>query len=310
MGDPADRQSSVPWSLVYDLQIPQDPGLEFRLCPSIRTFGPGGRPGALPPHCPEQNHDGNVLCPFGFWGRSCVLEQPASCSRMIQHVLTGDTPISVAMVIDPGLDSTLTKRHAESLKKLLPGSALQVFTVSDPSELARVLAPETMDIAYLYCHGGYHKMARNALPSSVLRFGTAFLHPVDVGSWRRSADFWPRPHWPDRKPLVVLNGCNTTELTTATLSNFVDAFVNRAGAAGVIGTEVAVEQGMAGWALELLIQHIVTGHTSVGDALRRVRWLMINRGNTMGLAYTMYCMAGLQLRSATAFPTPVDNPEG
>jgi uncharacterized membrane protein YeaQ/YmgE (transglycosylase-associated protein family) len=101
--------------------------------------------------------------------------------------------------------------------------------------------------------------------------------------------------------LVVLNGCHTTELTTATLANFVDAFVNRAGVAGVIGTEVTVEQGMAGWIVEMLLQLLVEG-ASVGQALRQARWQMMSRGNTMGLAYTPYCVAGLRIRT-TRNPT-------
>lgn len=34
-----------------------------------------------------------------------------------------------------------------------------------------------MDVAYLYCHGGYYKLAANALPSPVLRFGTSMTEP-------------------------------------------------------------------------------------------------------------------------------------
>jgi hypothetical protein len=181
-----------------------------------------------------------------------------------------------------------------ALHAALPPDAVRCWTVDSPGALAELLAEESMDIAYLYCHGGYHKLAANALPTPVLRFGTSMVDPVEVANWRRSG-FWLRPHWGYRKPLVVLNGCHTTELTTATLSSFVDVFTNRAGASGVIGTEVTVEQGMAGWVAEQLLQLLVDG-TSAGDALRIVRWRMINRGNVMGLAYTLYCVAGLRLR--------------
>jgi hypothetical protein len=34
----------------------------------------------------------------------------------------------------------------------------------------------------------------------------------------------------------------------------------------------------------------------VGQALRDLRWHMIARGNVMGLAYTLYAVAGLRLR--------------
>ena len=300
IGDP-DRQHPVPWSLVYDLRIPQDPRRPFRICPSVHAFGPGGAAGgedaAVPPHCPEPDHGGNVLCPFGFWGLACVLEQPPSAERVVWHVLDGAEPVSVAMAVDPGLDGGLTTRHLARLRSLLPDCTVTDQTITDPDELARALAGETMDVAYLYCHGGYHQLASNAMPSPVLRFGGTVLDPVEVGNWRRDATLWPRPHWPHRKPLIVLNGCHTTELTTATLSNFVDAFANRAGAAGVIGTEVTLEQGMAGWAMEMLLRLLVDG-ADVGTALRQVRWRMISRGNVMGLAYTPYCVAGLRIRPA------------
>ena len=65
----------------------------------------------------------------------------------------------------------------------------------------------------------------------------------------------------------------------------------------VVGDEVSVEQGMAGWVMEMLLRLLVDG-ASAGDALREVRWRMIGRGNTMGLAYTLYGSAGLRLRPA------------
>jgi hypothetical protein len=293
IGDP-DRQHPVPWSLIYDLPMPQDPGGGYRVCQSVRRFGPEGTGEPVPPHCPEPDHAGSVLCPFGFWGLSTVVEQPASTDSLVWHVFSGAVPTRVELATDPRLDGLLTDRHLAVLDSALPPGTVHRSIIETPRDLAAVLAPETMDIAYLYCHGGYHKLADNALPSPVLRFGASMLDPVTVANWRRDGA-WPRPHWPSRKPLIVLNGCHTAELTTATLSSFVDAFANRAGAAGVIGTEITIEQGMAGWAVEQLLLLLVDG-ASAGQALRALRWQMINRGNVLGLAYTLYCVAGLRLR--------------
>jgi hypothetical protein len=63
----------------------------------------------------------------------------------------------------------------------------------------------------------------------------------------------------------------------------------------VLGTEVALEQGLAGWALELMLASLAAGAT-VGEALRSLRWAMLRRGNVMGFAYTPYCLANLMLR--------------
>jgi hypothetical protein len=291
ISDP-DRQHPVPWSLIYDL--PMDSGGEYRVCPSVRRFGPSGTGEPVPAHCPEPDHTGNVLCPFGFWGLSTVVEQPASTGSLVWHVFSGAVPARVELATDPRLDGSLTERHLAALDSVLPHGTVHRSTVESVRQLAEILALETMDVAYLYCHGGYHKLAANALPSPVLRFGTSTLDPVTVANWRRDGG-WPRPHWPSRKPLIVLNGCHTTEFTTATLSNFVDAFANRAGASGVIGTEITVEQGLAGWVMEQLLALLIDG-ASAGQALRQVRWQLINRGNVLGLAYTLYCVAGLRLR--------------
>jgi hypothetical protein len=94
---------------------------------------------------------------------------------------------------------------------------------------------------------------------------------------------------------VVINGCHTAELVSGSLTSFVDAFANRAAAAGLIGTEITIEQGIAGWAMELFLTELYRGKT-VGEALRNARWTMFARGNLMGLAYTPYCLAGLTLR--------------
>ncbi|MEO6090471.1 MAG: hypothetical protein ABIQ18_45960 [Umezawaea sp.] len=299
IADPAisnpDRSHPVPWSLVYDLPMPQDPNAEYDVCPSVARFGPGGSDGPVPPHCPEPGHSGNTLCPFGFWGLSCVVEQPASTGSVTWHVHTGRVHEAISVAVDPGLDQRLTEGHLAELRTSLPPGSVVSSQVRTPGQLAEALASETMDVAYLYCHGGYYKLAANALPSPVLRFGTSMVDPVEVANWRRNRAVWPRPHWPSRKPLVVMNGCHTAEMTTATLANFVDAFANRAGAAGVIGTEVTMEQGMAGWAMARFLRLLVDGAT-VGQALRDLRWHMIARGNVMGLAYTLYAVAGLRLR--------------
>lgn len=299
VADPAisdpNRIGPVPWSLVYDLLMPQDPNAAFAVCPSVARFGPGGAGGPVPPHCPEPEHVGNTLCPFGFWGLSSVVEQPASTGSVTWHVHSGQVPEAVEVAVDPGLDERLTATHLTDLQAALPAGSVMTSRVTSAGQLAEALAAETMDVVYLYCHGGYHKLAANALPSPVLRFGTSLVDPVEVANWRRNSAVWPRPHWPRRKPLVVMNGCHTAEMTTATLSTFVDAFANRAGAAGVLGTEVTVEQGMAGWAMTGFLRSLVDG-ASAGQALRELRWRMLGRGNVMGLAYTLYAVAGLRLR--------------
>jgi len=287
----------VPWSAVYDLPVGADPG-SYSVCPSVRRFGPDGNGEAVPAYCPiDHADDEDVLCPFGFWGLSCLIEQPQSANYDLTQVVTDadDTvPVSLLVVTDPDLDATITRQHVANLKSRLQKSVSNPAIVSS-RDLALALGPEDMDVAYLYCHCGYQKLSDRAVPSAVLRLGTQSIGPLDVSKWARSPRLWPRPHWPNRKPLVVLNGCHTVDFTNATLSDFVSAFVDRAGAAGVIGTEVAVEQNLASFLMELFLTDLAAGATT-GDALRDTRWQLVRHGNLMGLGYTPYCLSGLRLR--------------
>lgn len=152
-----------------------------------------------------------------------------------------------------------------------------------------------MDVVYLYCHGGRDRPAGATAADAVLELGRQDrFKPLDVSMWARSK--WASDHWRSRHPVIVLNGCHTTEMLPDTLGDFVVGFV-AARAAGVIGTEVSLDQRFAGTAMELFLAALHAG-ASVGQAMRHMRWELLGRGNVMGLAYSPYCAATLALRRA------------
>jgi hypothetical protein len=251
----------VPWPLVYDLPFTDGP---YRLCASVGQFGPFGAGGEVPAHCPAPDHSGNVLCLFGFWGLSSVLERPVG--PVVPVVSAQPRPFEVSMAVDHGMDRSLTERHVAELMSMLPPEAVSSAYVS-PSELGQALADESMDVVHLH-------------------FREGFLDREEIERWDREG-VWPRPHWPVRKPLVV---------GTSPMDRLVRAFVD-GGASGVISPEVAVPQDMAGWVTGLVLARLAAGLTA-GEALRSARWEMISRGNVMGLAYTLHGGADLRLRPA------------
>jgi hypothetical protein len=299
IAEPPDIRRSaghVPWSLVYDLPVGTDPKA-YRPCESVRRFGVGGGEEPIPPHCPISDHAGeeDVLCPFGFWGLSCFIEQPPSVDRDMRQTVTDSAlPVSLLIATGDDLDKKITDQHLTNLRAAL-GNGIVHPQIRHAEDLAIALAREDMDVAYLYCHCGYQKLSQRADPSVSLWFGYQQVGPLDISKWTRSHRIWPKPHWPNRKPLVVINGCHTVDLTSSTLSDFVGTFVNRAGASGVVGTEVAIEQGLASFLMELFLVQIASG-ASAGEALRNARWKLLSRGNVMGLAYTPYCLSGLRVR--------------
>ncbi|MGW4212497.1 hypothetical protein ACWEIJ_31220 [Lentzea sp. NPDC004789] len=250
----------VPWSLIYDLPFTDGP---YRLCASVGQFGPFGAGGEVPAHCPVSDHSGNVLCPFGFWGLSSVLEQPVG--PLVPFVSARPRPFEVSMAVDAGMDRALTERHVTELMSMLPPEVVSSAYVS-PSELGRALADEVMDVVHLH-------------------FREGFLDAEEIARWDREG-VWPRPHWPTRKPVVV---------GTSPMPGLVRPFVD-GGASAVISPEVAVPQDMAGWVTGMVLARLAAGF-SAGDALRLTRWEMLSRGNIMGLAYTLHGGADLRVRA-------------
>jgi len=293
-----ERTMPIPWALVYDLPVGGTPA-DYVPCPSIREFGPSAlQVGDVPAYCPyEESHrdQADQLCPWGFWGLSAIVEHPPHVTgRDLEHVVgEGTQPLTVLVAEDNGLEARIARDHVTSLSVSL-GPAFWHPDISGREDLRRALAGETMDVIYLYCHCDYDLASPSHGYDLRLRLGEDAFTPSDVNMWTRIPP-WPRPHWPNRHPLVVINGCHTAEMVTGTLTSFVGSFANRAAAAGVVGTEITVEQGLAGWAGELFLTAMIKGATA-GEALRAMRWAMFRRGNVMGLAYTAYCLAELSLR--------------
>ncbi|MFI6100089.1 hypothetical protein ACIA8G_31450 [Lentzea sp. NPDC051213] len=149
----------VPWALVYDQPFTDGP---YRVCPSVQRFGPFGAGGVVPPRCPEPDHSGNVLCPFGFWGLSRVLEQPAG--PLVREVPPRSRPVEVALAVDPGLDRALTQRHVAELMSFLPPESISSAYVS-PAELGPALPDMSADVVHLVYDEGV-------------------LQPVEIEGWQ------------------------------------------------------------------------------------------------------------------------------
>lgn len=283
----------VPWAALYDLPLDDDIDA-YERCRSIADFGPGESATTIPCVCPyEASHyqdDGrwksNQLCPWGFWGLSTIIEHPPSTqTRDLETQVRPDAGPPLIMVgYDTGLDGKLRRDHLEKLKKKHGGSLLEPYA-DKVAVLKKQLGGDTMDVVYLYCHV-IDDPARHV---PAIQFDDGRVTSQSINSWHETA--WPDRHWHSRHPLVVLNGCGSAEKGPGSLASLVGAFVETAGASGVIGTEIAIEQGLGGWAMELFLDAL--RDQPVGEALRSTRWKMLGGGNLIGLAYTPYCLAGL-----------------
>jgi hypothetical protein len=208
----------------------------------------------------------------------------------VTSIVRRDTPqLVVGIAADSSLDQRLAKRHLKRLEESPAHSTLARLPTDTEEDLARALDPDDTDIVYFYTHCGYEDLG-SGRADRFLTLGDMAVYAQNVNLW---ATLWNNlDHWSQRPPLVVLNGCHTTESTSGTLNNFVTAFTRWAGASGVLGSEITLEQGLAGHILEQVLTALTRGCT-VGEALHEARWQLLSRGNLMGLAYTPYCPANL-----------------
>lgn len=282
------------WSAVYGLPLGDDPA-EFTLCRSVREYGPGSAPAEIPVVCPYQaDHPrSGVVCLFGFWGLGAVLEQlPRAADRLPARREADYDPLSVQLALGPDLAEGIVRSHLGDLRRL-PDLCVADLRPAK-SQLEDAWRAESMDVVYVLSHCDYRGRPGALAADRVFRFDGYLLAPETIRGWVAE---WPRRHWSLRKPLVLLNACHTVERSSRTLSNFVDQFVNGAGASGVVGTEITVDQRVAGLAATELIGALNAGAT-VGEAVRAMRWALVRRGNLMGLAYTPYSLGNLRLRDA------------
>lgn len=295
----------VPWASIYDLPIdPDADDEEYEFCRSVEEFGPGGNQPPVPAHCPHSDDSGHqdMICPFGFWGMSCVIELPPATERGVRDFVSDRAvPVAVEAAVDTGLNSALRSKHDHRLQELAAANhaSARMHDIPDRNRLRELLSGETMDIAYLYSHGSVDKEVTGLSAGTKLTFGKAKVTADTIINWSRNRAAWPPPHWDERRPLVVLNGCHTTEKVSRMLAGFVPAFVRSAGASGVVGTETAIDQDVANVAGELLIEQLLGGAT-VGAAIRAMRWHLLAKGNVMGLTYTPHCLAGLRMRAGSS----------
>ncbi|MFN0086407.1 MAG: hypothetical protein ACKVX9_13550 [Blastocatellia bacterium] len=283
-----------PWALVYDLPLESEGA--HTPCPMLNKWeemkslaDSGIR------QCPQaaSHASKNVLCPFGFWGYRHLFEQPPSMPRgraLPLDIRAANQPPVLAAGLSLKLDNTLTTRHLSSLRQQL--SRFNV-TENDSLEEIKAALARAVEVVYFYCHGRQEvlKGSNQAVPYLDVGDGQR-IEPSDLDAWRL-AD-WPQDHWRETSPLVFINGCHTVEFSPETLMTFVDRFVN-VYAAGVIGTEITMEQPVASEAAEVFFQCLQEPQMTVGRALQRMRLHFLSKGNLLGLAYTPYCSADLKL---------------
>ncbi|MGW1638578.1 hypothetical protein [Streptomyces lavendulae] len=292
-----------PWPVLYDLHLNDPPfGVEdsdwYRPCPVIDHWQQDVIGGGYPHACPYgSGHQVDTLCPYGFWGFRHAIEVPPSAQPGIpmrrQIPYRDAARMVVGQTLDKQLELGAISAHLTRIKRDLQVQVAEPQT-SSVGFGAALAAPE-LQFVYLFCHG-LRESQRDPCIGPVVEIGVHDeISTHQIATWDETLWTPRQEHWRSAAPLVVINGCQTAEISPAALVSFVDAFTH-ASSAGVIGTEVMLHQKVAAEAAERFFGHFGgPDGLDAGEAIRRMRLDLLGKGNVMGLAYTPYCSAELRL---------------
>jgi len=300
-----------PWAVLYDMPLVRTKTnkvcLEFRRhVTSDSTLDYAACRAACPyldrTHNPPK-HDTDVVCVFGFWGIKHVVEQPLSASIKLNEG-GGERerrPSSVHSVIEyegkPVLHVGISLKldfvgpHVKTLQDWIGREgAFQPFQPDRTLQaIGQGLSSTPLHVYYFYCHGGQSESDEEVW----LSVGDdEYIMPDHIRFAWELRNKWEEGQ-PPFVPLVFLNGCGTLSLSPESVADFLHEFTV-AGAAGVIGTEISVDERLA----QEVGLHFLKAFARRGQAARiiqEVRHRLLLKNNPLGLVYTPYCYAELHL---------------
>jgi len=301
---------TIPWALMYDIPMPGPASF----CKVVREWENGTRTDTEMRNCcryaDEPWHQQNVYCPYGFWGLKHIIEQPLSQIAMKkdgrwepvdvvrEFASSAAIDFAVAVTRDTELDSARINKHLTDLSSIPRVKLCPPSPADDTGSACQAMA--SPDMVYFLCHGDVDHTPPLARPflGIGLRDGKAehMIYVRTVQGWAEAVAMPNLSQWSKRRPFVFINGCHTTNLSPEQVLNFVTGF-SYARASGVIGTEVSVKVPVAAEAAKIFLEKLFHG-VPAGQALREMRWALANKGNLLGLAYTLYAMADLRTQSA------------
>ena len=253
----------------------------------------------------DVDHSFDLLCPFGLWGYGFDLEAPASAwLTSVEIPVRQGSTILVAHTTG-GIDLRAFQAHVAWLKNELsrkfPNLHLTVKTASSKS-LVREALNGDVPLLYFLCHG-----ERDNIGGPDVRLGIGARESISVGEftdWVEASRYPGRKRiWNDPRPLVFINACEALEISSRTVTSFVDTFVGGADASGVVGTEVKVPQVSAMRYAQIVFERLLLTGDSMEGATRAAQLTFLGDGNLMGLVYDTFSWAHLRF----LFETPESN---
>jgi hypothetical protein len=289
--DPSSAASYMfPASLIYDYSLLTNlDAKEYSLCPSFKEAITNEIPledtRCFKGDCPSRNDPSlKVVCPSGFWGFRHSIGVPlGSPTDRSQKMVYKEYPEITASAY-PSFSTWPS--HQKALKSI--GNWQFEETVPDTF---KQLVSKDSHIVYFYCHGGYHK------DTPYIKIGAKDdpeISPTDLIQPFRPT----RKKWMNPRPIVFMNGCHTVGMDPKLILDFPSTFVVSLNAIGVMGTEISIFESLACAFAEEWLTHFLVKGESAGEATLKTRLNLLQKGNPLGLIYSLYADAHLRLEKA------------
>lgn len=283
----------LPAAMIYDYPIDTNLNPDsYTLCPTfLQSLNIANvaleDTGCFNGNCPTRD-SASVVCPSGFWGYRHSLGMPLSLKGTSdapsEIVWKGKPELTVGVSTDVAFK--LRPQHETALQALSPHPGWNYANTR--ADLLKLLREKSSHLVYFYCHGG----KSGTVP--FIQVGPTSEQGITRDNLRREKIRWKSP-----RPLVFINGCHTADLEPDVAIEFISAFVEVAGACGVIGTEITIFETLARAFAEECLSRFLKGD-KIGDAVRGARLKLLKDSNPLGIVYIPYVIASLRLTEQPA----------
>ncbi|MCS6839848.1 MAG: CHAT domain-containing protein [Roseiflexus sp.] len=241
--------------------------------------------------------------PMGFWGYRHIIEYTPQFSARQPSAFAPEIRASdrlhLGFVFDQTIDTQFKAPLIAEQRQVLPGIDGVAVTEYDTREEFLDLLSRSRgvpQIIYFYGHAVSRSPGeKDAATGIEYGLGDSYLsingEAVTLDEMNLYAGLDLERF--DSAPLVMLNACESAELSPELYNGLVPYLIGR-GARGVIGTEVLMPAFFAAEFAPALLRRFAAGNTRLGDLLRDMRREYLHeKRNVLPLIYALYSNAEL-----------------
>jgi hypothetical protein len=252
----------------------------------------------------------------GFWGIRYVIEQRVLHPFPLFPMTTRGRPVEIGAMYWQFSQTPNQQKYLLNLLALAPKAKLALGAPIDDAKSAKqCLNARSSDILYFFTHGYtglpngetfgvtvqdflelYRKLPKGSATQQAWQYDAERIEQklftsdeswIELSSGRLLLEdlYTEVPSLP-LSPIVILNMCDSAQVTPTLSKSFIDFFLTRR-ARAIVGTECSIRPVFADLVGRSLIHSLMSAEP-IGCALRKIRVQAFRHRNLLGLAYTLF----------------------